>query len=56
MTQDETAINWEPYQDMIWARYVEQNHTLQDTRAYMETIGLKATCAPLNARAEFSTF
>ena len=58
MSQDEdTAINWEPYEAEILSRYVDQNHTLEDTMAHMRsTYELKATCAPPNSRADFSTF
>ena len=45
MTQNETPINWEPYHDMIWTKYVLEDKTLKDTMKYMKDLGLKATYA-----------
>jgi hypothetical protein len=55
MSQDEdTTINWEPHEAEILSRYVGQNHTLENTMAYMSrTYGLKATYAPPDSRADF---
>ncbi len=44
-TQNETPVNWEPYDAMIWTKYVVENQTLEDTMEYMKGKGLKAAYA-----------
>lgn len=33
---DDLSIGWEPYEDEIVSRYVNQNRTLEDTMMYMK--------------------